>query len=190
MSAIATGVFKKLIAKKQAALGTKASAGSAQQYRRVTSTIDLKKATYQSNEIRPSMQKSDYRHGVRSVDGTISGELSCGTYQAMIESILRAAASSAVTSGALTDVVSAITTGAKGTFTRSTGSFITDGFKVGMVVRWSGWATTGAPNNAHNFLITSLTALIMTGVMLDGVAIGAKAAGDSVTCAEVGKHIY
>lgn len=187
--AIATGVFKKLVAKKQSSLGVKATAGSAQQYRRVTSTIDLQKATYQSAEIRPSMQRSDMRHGVRSVSGAINGELSCGTYQGFMESVLRAAASTAATTGALTDLTAAVTTGAAGTFTRGTGSFLTDGFKVGMVVRSSGWATTGVPNNAHNFLITAVTALVMTGTMLDGVAVGAKAAGDSVTIAEVGKHI-
>lgn len=187
--AIATGVFKKLVAKKQASLGVKATADSAQQFRRVTSTIDLQKATYQSAEIRPSMQRSDMRHGVRSVSGAINGELSCGTYQGFMESVLRAAASTAATTGAQTNITAAVTTGASGTFTRAAGSFLTDGFKVGMVVRWSGWATTGVPNNAHNFLITTLTALVMTGTMLDGVAIGAKASGDSVTCLEVGKHI-
>lgn len=189
MSAIATGVFKKLVAKRQSALGTKATAGSAQEYRRVTSTIDLQKQTYQSNEIRPSMQRSDFRHGIRSVSGAINGELSCGTYQQFIESVLRAAASTAATTGAQTNITAAVTSGAEGTFTRAAGSFLTDGFKIGMVVRASGFATTGVPNNAHNCLITSLTALVMTGVMLDGVAFGAKAAGDTVTIAEVGKHI-
>ena len=183
MTAIATGVFKKLVAKKQSALGTKATAGSAQEYRRVTSTIDLQKQTYQSNEIRPSMQRSDFRHGIRSVGGAINGELSCGTYQQFIESVLRAAASTAATTGAQTNITAAVTSGAEGTFTRAAGSFLTDGFKIGMVVRASGIATTGVPNNAHNCLITSLTALVMTGVMLDGVAFGAKAAGDTVTIA-------
>ena len=189
MTAIAAGVFKKLIAKKQSALGTKATAGSAQLLRRVSSDLDLKKATYESNEINPSMQKRDFRHGIRSVDGTISGELSGGTYQGLMESVLRAAASTTVTSGALTDVAAAVTTGAAGTFTRSSGSWLTDGFKIGMVVRASGYATTGVPNNAHNCLITAVTALVMTGVMLDGVAFGPKAAGDTVTIAEIGKHI-
>jgi hypothetical protein len=36
-------------------------------------------------------------------------------------------------------------------------------------------------------MITALTATIMTGTMLDGVAVGAKAAGDSVTCVTMGK---
>jgi len=187
--AIATGVFKKLVAKKQAALGTKATASGAQYYRRVTSTIDLQKQTYQSNEIRPSMQRYDFRHGIRSVSGAINGELSCGTYQGFFESLLRAAASTAATTGALTTIAAAVTTGAEGTFTRTGGSYITDGFKVGMVVRASGWASPATANNAHNCLITALTATVMTGVMLDNVPFVAKAAGDSVTIAETGKHI-
>jgi hypothetical protein len=184
---IATGVAKKLVYKKQSALGTIASAASAQYLRRVTSTIDLKKATYQSAEIRSDYQRADFRHGIRTVDGTISGELSPGSYSDFLGSAVRQAWQTASTTGALTTVTAAVTTGAAGTFTRASGSFLTDGFKIGDVIRWTGWATTGTPNNAHNFLITSLTALIMTGTMLDGVAIGAKAAGDSVTGTVVGK---
>jgi hypothetical protein len=75
-------------------------------------------------------------------------------------------------------------------FVRASGSFLTDGFKVGMVIRWTGWATTGATNNSRNFLITALTATNMTGVFLDGTTPGAKASGDSVTGLEVGKHTY
>ncbi|MFA5142527.1 MAG: phage tail tube protein, partial [Candidatus Woesearchaeota archaeon] len=75
----------------------------------------------------------------------------------------------------------AVTSGASGTFTTVGANWLTLGFKVGMVVNWTGWATTGVPNNSHNFLITALSATVMTGTMLDGVAVGAKAAGDSVT---------
>lgn len=189
MPQIATGVFKKLVGKKQSGLGVKATASGAQSYRRVTSTLNLQKQTYQSNEIRPSMMRSDYRHGGRSVNGSINGELSCGTYQSFLESLMRAPASTAVTTGALTTITAAVTTGAEGTFTRSAGSYITDGFRVGMVVRFTGWTTPATANNTHNFLITNLSALVMTGVMLDANPVVAKAAGDSVTCAEVGKHI-
>ena len=184
---IATGVAKKLVYKKQSALGTIAAAAGAQYLRRVTSDIDLKKATYQSAEIRSDYQRADFRHGIRTVDGTISGELSPGSYADFIGSSVRQAWQSPSTTGAIITVAAAVTTGASGTFTRSAGSYLTDGFKIGDVVRWTGWATTGVPNNAHNFLITSLTATVMTGTMLDGVAVGAKIAGDSVTCTVVGK---
>jgi len=193
MTGIATGVFKKLSFKKQTAVKTVApagAAGSAQYMRRVTSTLSLAKATYQSQEILASQQVRDFRHGVRKVEGSISGELSVGGYQKPFESVLRQLVQSAPTSGALTTVTAAVTTGAQGTFTRSGGSFITDGFKVGDVVNWTGWATTGVPNNDHHALIIGLTATVMTVVMINGVAVGPKAAGDSVTCALVGKRTW
>lgn len=186
--AISTGVYKKLAAKKQSALNTAASGASAQLFRRVSSNLSKKKAFYKSNEIRPSQQRKIGRHGVISIDGTIAGELSVGTYQVFMGSIMRSTAwTAAVTSGALTDVTAATTGGANGTFTTVAANWLTLGFKVGMVTRWAGWATTGVPNNAHNFLITALTATVMTGTMLDGVAVGAKAAGDSVTATNPGK---
>jgi hypothetical protein len=187
---IATGVFKKLSYKKQSALGTKATGTGAQYLRRVTSTIDLKKETYESAEIRPSMMKADMRHGMRSVSGNISGELSVGTYKDFMAAALRKAFVAGSTTGALATVTAATTGGAAGTFTRSSGSYLTDGFKVGDVVRWTGWASPATANNTHNFLITALTATVMTVIALDGVAVVAKAAGDSVTGTVVGKKAY
>lgn len=187
---IATGIFKQLRYKKETVLGTAPGATGAQLLRRVTSNLDLKKETYKSNEIRTDAQRSDFRHGVRSVDGSINGELSCGTYKDFMSSVLRQAWQAPSTTGAIITVAAAVTSGAAGTFTRSGGSYLTDGFKIGDVVRWTGWATTGLPNNTHNFLITALTALVMTGVMLDGVAVGAKIAGDTVTGVVVGKKTW
>lgn len=185
---IASGIFKQLVAKKQSALGTKATAASAQIYRRVTSTIDLVKDTYQSNEIRPSMQKADFRHGVRSVAGTINGELSVGTYQEFMGSVLRAAWNATSAYAAGTDVTAAATSPH---FIDASGGFLTAGLKVGMVGRWTGFAGGSATtNNARNFLITALTATNMTGVFLDGTAVVADAAGDSVTFTPLGKSAF
>ena len=188
---IATGIYKQLAAKKQSGLGVASTGSGAQLFRRVTSTLNKKKAFYKSNEIDPSMQRSDGRHVVISVDGTINGELSVGGYNDFISSVLRSTGwTAAVSGGALTDVTAAVTSGANGTFTTVGANWLTLGFKIGMVVRWTGWSTTGVPNNAHNFLITALTTTVMTGTMLDGVAVGAKAAGDTVTALSVGKHNY
>jgi len=180
--AIASGISKLLVAKKQSALGTKATADSAQYYRRTSSNIELTKDTYESAEIRPDRQVADFRHGLRKVGGTISGELSTGTYQSFMESTLGAAASTAVSSGALTDVTAATTTGTAGTFTTVGANWLTLGFKVGMVVRWTGW-TVATGNNTKNMLITALTSTVMTVTTLDGTAIVSKASGDSVTAA-------
>ncbi len=184
MTQIATGVFKSLVAKKQSALGTKAVAAGAQVYRRVTSTIDLAKETYKSNEIRTSQQRSDFRHGLRSVSGAINGELSVGTYQEFMASVLRSSWAAVSAYAAGIDVTAAATAPQ---FVDASGGFLTAGLKVGMVGRWTGFSPT--TNNAKNFLITALTATDMTGVFLDGTAVVADAAGDTVTFTPVGKEI-
>jgi len=191
--AIAKGISKKLVIAEQTALGTIAAvdAATAAYIRRVTSDLDLKKETYESTEIRTDQQKADMRHGVRSVDGTISGELSPGSYEMLMESVLRKAWVAGEVAGAESDVTAAVTAGAAGTFTSAaTATFLTDGLKVGDVIRWTGWAAPATANNDHNFLITALTELLMTGIMLDGEPVVAKAGGDAVTATVVGKKSY
>jgi hypothetical protein len=192
MGIIASGISKVLTFKKQTGLGVIAS-GSGQNLRRTTSTLDKKKATYASKEIRPSQQRSDFRHGVVSVDGTISGELSVGTYQAFTESICRQLAQVPVTfTGAVSDIVSAATTGASGTLTATAANFLTQGFKVGLVIRCTGFTTTGVSNNALNMLITAINAAgkIMTVTTLNGSAIANKVETAALTLTTVGKHTY
>jgi hypothetical protein len=189
---IAIGIAKQLRYKKEPSLNTApASLLLGQLLRRTSSSLDLKKATYQSKEINPSYQVQNYRHGVRSVDGSIAGELSVGTYSDFIASALRQAWQAVVTTGAIVTVAIAPTTGFAGTITRSAGSFLTDGFKVGDVVRSTGWTTTGTNANARNFWITALTGTVMTGQFLDGVTlVPTKAAGDSVTIVQAGKKTW
>jgi hypothetical protein len=67
------------------------AAASAQRLRRVTSTLNLKKRTFESNEILSHVQRVDFRHGVRSVEGTINGELSPGTYKDFMAAAVRRA---------------------------------------------------------------------------------------------------
>jgi hypothetical protein len=194
MSVIATGVNKVLTVKKQSGLGvyTTTAIASGQNLRRVTSNLDKKKASYSSKEIRPSQQVANFRHGVVSVDGTISGELSIGSYQAFTESICRQAVQAAVTASGLTDIVSASTAGAAGTLTTTAGQFLTSGFKVGMVVRCTGFTTTATGNNTTNMLITAIngTGKQMTVIRLDGSPVIAKTETGAVAITEVGKHTF
>lgn len=187
--AIAQGIKKKLIAKKQAALGTKAVAAGAQSYARVTSDLSLSKDTFQSSQILESQQTRDMRHGMEKAEGTLSDELFVGVHQAFVESTLRAAATAGVSIGALTDVTAA-TDGAAtytGTFTTAGGDYIAAGFKTGMVTRWAGWTDTS--NNDINYLITALTTTIMTVKTLNKTDIGAEAAAASVTATAPGMTI-
>lgn len=191
---IATGVFKKLAIKRQAAKGTIApagAAGSSRYFRRVTSTMDLTKATYQSNEVNESQQVRDMRHGVKATAGTLTGELSVGGYQLPLEGVLRKLAVAGATTGALATITAASTGGRTGTFTRSAGSYLTDGFKIGDVVRPSGFTTTGVANNGRNYLITALTATVMTVISVGETGlVGAKTAGDNVTIVVPGRKIW
>ena len=191
--ATASGIEKKVILAPQAAKGTCALANlnTAQYLRRITSSLNLTKETYQSNEIRADRQVGDFRHGVQSIDGSIAGELSPGTYGKLMAAILRKAWVAAKIGGPESDIACTLGTTPAATFTSAaTGTFLADGLKVGDVVRWTGWTTTGEGNNARNFLITSLTTLIMTGVFLDGLVGYAKIAGDAVTATGVGKKVW
>jgi hypothetical protein len=181
----AKGVAKQLIIKKESSWGVPAGSSGAQILRRVTSDLSLNKDTYQSEEIRSDYQVSDFRHGVRRVAGNINGELSPGTYKDFMAAALRKAFAAGGTTGAVA-VLAVTDTGTK--IHRSTGSFITNGFKIGDVVAATGF--TDENNNNHYGLITALDATDMTIATLDGVPLTDEAEGDTVTLAVVGKKCF
>lgn len=176
------GINGLLVVKKETNWGEKASASGARYMRRVTGDFQLEKDTYTSNEIRPSQQTSDMRHGTRKATGTLNGELSGSAYDELIAAALRKDFAAGATTGSVVIVASTATT-----FVRSTGSFITDGFKIGDVVNVTGFTEA---NNCGLFIITALTALIMTRVALAGQVPLIEAEGDSVTIAVKGKKTY
>lgn len=185
--AIATGVAKQLIYKVQSALGTKATSASAQLLRRVSSSLELTKNTFQSNEIRTDYQISDFRHGSRSVSGSIDGELSPGTYEDFFASALRR---DFTTVTAITGASVTITgSGAPYTIARGSGSFLTDGIKVGDVIQLS-VGTLHANNINKNLLVASVVALEVTVYPLNGSDMNAEGPIASTTITVVGKKTY
>jgi hypothetical protein len=182
---IAVGVAKQLIVAKETSFGVPAVATSGQLMRRTSSNVDLSKKTYRSTEIRPDYQYSDFRHGTRSVTGTISDELSVGTWQMFMASVTRQAWQKAAATAATT--IEAAVTAPQ--FTRTTGSFLTDGYMLGDVVQFEGF-TTGTANNANNFFITTLTATTMGGVFLNGDTAVADTASTAVSCAVMGSKTW
>lgn len=180
----ASGVFKQVTWKREATYGTAPAAASAQAMRRVTSSLDLSKDTYQSNEIRPDFQVGDMRHGLRKVGGQISGELSAKTWSDFIAAALKKdfAAGAAVANASITIA------GSSGawTITRAAGSFLTDGIKIGDVIR----LTAGAFNAANlnkNIQVTALTATVATGITLNGSALVAEGPIASAAVTVIGK---
>ncbi len=102
---------------------------------------------------------ADFRHGVRSVSGSISGELSPGSYADFFAAVIAKDFSAGVTSGTLSYTIAA--SGNFWTVTRAAGSFLTEGFKAGRVVR-----ITAAGGNAANVgknlrILSSLLLLLL-----------------------------
>lgn len=184
MTDIASGVAKRVAYKAETTWGTAAGASGAQYLRRVSSSLGLRKQAYESNEIRKDYQRNDMRHGVRSVEGSISGELSAGTYVDLMAAAVRKAfaAVSAITGLSIT--ISG--TSAPFTVARASGSWITDGIKVGDVVRLTaGSFTTGNLNN--NLLVTALTASNISAYPLNGSTLTAEGPIASATLSVPGK---
>ncbi len=180
-SDIARGIAKQVRYKKEVTLNTLPGATGANLLRRVTSSLDLQKDTYQSQEIRSDQQIADFRHGINRVAGDINGELSLGGYNDFWAAILRKAWTNSVTTGSQTTIAASAGTSK---FTWTAGTFMTNGFKIGMTVRVSG---AGAGANANkNFLITAITETDIT----VSPAPATVASGTATTIASVGKHLW
>jgi hypothetical protein len=183
----ATGIFKQVSLKREVTYGLIPSAAAAQLLRRVTSTTDLSKDVYQSNEIRPDMQIADYRHGVRRIKGTLTGELSPKTYSDPLSAMLKRDFTAGVSAVAASITIA----GSAGawTATRAAGSYLTDGFKVGDVVRLS-VGTFNAANINKNLMITALTALVATCIVLNASVLVAEGPITGSTVAVQGKKTW
>lgn len=183
----AAGVFKQCAYKKEVTYGLVPAAAAAQALRRVSSVIDLKKDTYLSNEIKPSFQKSDYRHGVRRVKGKIGGDLQCKTYSDFLGFALkRDFAAIAAISGASITIAGA---GPTYTVTRAAGSWLTDGVKLGHVGRLSVGAFNAA-NLSKNLLVVGITATVLTVLVLNASALVAEGPIAGSTFTVTGKTTF
>lgn len=184
---LASGIFKKLAYKVESTYGTVPSASSAQALRRVQATLGLSKDTYKSAEIRTDMQVSDFRHGVRKVSGNINGELSPATYKDFIAAALKRdfAAVSAISSVALTIAGS----GPTYTVTRGSGSYLTDGVKIGDIIRLS-VGSLNASNISKNLMVTALTATVATVIVPNASSMVAEGPISGCTVTVIGKKTY
>ena len=179
---IAQGIKKLTVIKKQTGLGALASGSGGQTLRRRTSVFMAGRDMFESDEIVSHHQSTGTSYGLKNATGKIDGLLSAGTYKLLFAALLEKdfTATSAYAAG-----IDVTASASSPHFVDASGGFLTAGLKVGDVVRWTGFSPT--TNNSNNFWITALTATNMTGVFLNGNAVSADAAGDSVTCTVVGK---
>ncbi len=184
---ISKGTSKQVGYKKESAWGVLAGSTSGKLLRRVTASFNLTKETYESGEIRTDRQIADFRHGVRSADGSLNGELSPASYADFMGSIVGRDFTSAPASASASVTIAAA--GSLYTVTRAAGDFLIEGFKVGQVVRLSGVGLDTA-NVAKNLLIASATATVLTVKVVNNTALTAEGPIASVTVTAVGKTTF
>lgn len=168
---------------KQTALGAPGSTGS-KLMRRVQLTLNKTGETYESAEIVDHQMSTGATEGPTQVGGQLQGELSAGTYDLELASMVRK------DFAAVTDITSlSITIATSGdyyTVTRATGSFLTGGIKRGMIVRLTA-GTFNAANLNKNLFVLNVTALALTVAPLNGVALVAEGPIASATVSVPGK---
>lgn len=188
MSILAKGVDKKIAYSKETAWGNIAADGvAAKQLRRVTSQFNQTAETLQSAEIRQDYQIADYRLGSLSTEGSLNGELSPGTYSDFFAAALAKdfAVGGSTTGASLTIAAS----GSFYTITRAAGSWLTDGFYVGNVIRLSG-AGFAPANVGKNIQILSITALVLTVRTFDANTLTPEGPIAAAGAAVVGKQTF
>lgn len=177
---IEQGTSKQTRIKRQTALGVIAANTLGQIVRRKSSTFELAKESYTTDdEITSTQQVRSLRHGVRMVNGSIDGLLSPGTYSDPLSVVMRRDFATVAPMTAVGVTISG--TGPTWTVTRAAGSYLTSGVKVGMVLRLS--LAMNVANLNKNLLVLSVTALAVTVAVLNGTPLVAEGpiAGVTIT---------
>lgn len=185
--ASASGIAKVLAYKKETTFGVLAGAAGGKQLRRVKSNISPKKQTYESNEIRTDQQDAVFVHGLRSVGGDLDCELSPGSYQDPIGSLVRKAWAAVTSLTGLSLTIAA--SGSLWTVTRGAGDFLASGIKIGMPVRITA-GSFNALNLNKNLLVVAMTTTALTVATMNGTAMQAEGPIASATIAVPGRYTY
>jgi hypothetical protein len=171
MATVAQGINKITVIKAQTGLGVPAAGSGGQVLRRKTSISKKARATYTNDEIVQHQQSTGVNLGTASTSWDFDGLLSPGTYATPLAGLLRKdfVAGVSTTAAALTIAG----TGPSYTVTRGTGSYLTDGVKIGDVVTLGG-GTFNVANAGNNLLVTGLNATVANVVTLNSSALVAE----------------
>jgi hypothetical protein len=180
------GIYKQIVYKKQTALGTPASGSGGQILRRETGTFSKKKDTYSANEMVSHQQHTGDTFGVGRTDGSIAGVLSPDTYSDLLASLLR---KDLVATAAVTGLSITIAGAGPFTLTRGTGSWLTDGVKIGDVGRLTAGTFTGVARDI-NVIVTNVTATVLTVVVPNGKTLAAQGPVASATFTVMGRKTW
>lgn len=152
--------------KVQSALGTQAT-GSGGSVLRVSGGTGgrLSKAATESNEIRSDGMRVRGRHGTQKTTGAWTAECSIGSLETIMQAVMRDtwdAADLVITEASVLGGSAAATsiTTTTSTIVAAAGSWITQGLRVGDVIRLTNHSTSA--NNSKNIRISALSALTIT----------------------------
>jgi hypothetical protein len=181
---VAQGINKITVYKAQSALGTPAVGAGGQILRRRTSVAKTSRASYTNDEIVQHQQSTGVNLGTASSDWQFDGLLSPGTYSALLAGLTRKAFTAVTAMAALS-----LTIAGAGpyTITRSTGSFLTDGLKIGDVIRITAGTFANPVNRDNNCVVTAVTATVATVITLNGTLLVAEGPIATSTVTVVGK---
>jgi hypothetical protein len=175
--------------KAESTFNTPPSAGSAFRFRpNASGGLKLARANIQPNEVRADGQTSMSRLGSKSVSGGYTGDISLGTFDPLLEAVLRGTWTAAVAITQATTfggsaAATSVTTGAN-TIVAAAGSWILQGVRVGDVIRATG--LSDAANNSKNLRVTGVTALTIT--VAETLIVNAVA--DSSFTITISKKLY
>jgi hypothetical protein len=183
---VAQGQLKKLSYKKQTGLGSAASGSGGQYLTRETASFNLKKDTFTSNQITTHQQYVGDAYGVSKTEGSLDSALMPGAFAPFMGSAVRKdfAAISAITGLSIT-----IAGSGPFTLTDASATFLTDGVKIGHVIRITAGTYTGVARDI-NLLVTAVTETVITVIVPNGKDLDAQGPVASSTVSIVGKATH
>lgn len=185
--AAAQGIAKITTWKRQAALGTAASGTGGTAYRRRTSVFSKPIDTFENDEIVSHQMSTGVGIGGSKPMGKVDGLLSPGAYSDWFSALVRRDFTSVTAMASVSLTIAG--SGPTYTVTRASGSFLTDGVKVGHVVRLSVGALNAA-NISKNLLVIGLTGTVLTVKPVNAVALVAEGPVTGCTVTVIGKVTY
>lgn len=148
---IAVGSLVQVAYVAESTYGTTPASAPFQEIRDVSFSMNLTKESYQSEERRSDRQRQDVRHGYRTANGDIGGELSVSSWDDFLQAVMGGTWATGA-SAAFTGI--GVATGTN-RFTVTSANFPTIGIRVGDVFN----VTTVAPASIPGLTDRSFTAL-------------------------------
>ena len=133
--------------------------------------MTLRRGIIESQEVRADQLASPVRLGMHEAQGSYGAEMSVGTFDELLEAVLRSTwvAAVAITQAAMTSITTTTST-----IVAAAGSWIAQGVRVGDIVTLTGHATTA--NNDLRLRVTAVTASTIT---VAGTPLTADAVADT-----------